>query len=102
MRPCLEPGCPTLTNGSRCLTHTRTKDRARGSRQARGYDAAHEAERRALLALLPCPCGYGCGRTLTTPNELVAAHRIDGHPEYGYLPACTRCNQRARATNHTP
>lgn len=45
MKVCSEPGCPTLTKATRCTQHTRAKDRARGTRQQRGYDAAHEAER---------------------------------------------------------
>lgn len=42
MKVCAEPGCPTLTHSSRCPTHTRERDRARGSRQQRGYDAHHD------------------------------------------------------------
>ena len=39
---CAEPGCPTLTDRTRCTTHERAKDRARGTRQERGYDADHD------------------------------------------------------------
>lgn len=49
MKVCAEPGCPALTNGSRCTTHAREKDRARGTRQQRGYDAEHD-RLRALWA----------------------------------------------------
>lgn len=42
MKVCLEPGCPTLTKASRCPIHARAKDRARGTRQARGYDKHHD------------------------------------------------------------
>jgi hypothetical protein len=41
-RVCAEPGCPTLTDKTRCTTHTRAKDKARGTRQQRGYDATHD------------------------------------------------------------
>lgn len=45
-RVCLEVGCPVLTKGkSRCDQHERAKDKARGTRQERGYDAAHDATR---------------------------------------------------------
>lgn len=47
MKVCAEPGCPALTRGSRCPTHTRERDRARGTRQQRGYDAAHDRARTA-------------------------------------------------------
>ena len=43
MRVCLEPGCPTLTERSRCRECERAKDKARGTRQERGYGAEHEA-----------------------------------------------------------
>jgi len=54
MRVCAEPGCPELTKGRRCKAHEREHDKARGTRQQRGYDAQHEATRQALL-----PDAYG-------------------------------------------
>jgi len=45
MRVCIEAGCPALTRGTRCPPHKRARDAARGTRQARGYDAAHDALR---------------------------------------------------------
>jgi hypothetical protein len=42
MRVCAEPGCPELQPTPRCTQHTRDADRARGTRQQRGYDAAHD------------------------------------------------------------
>ena len=45
-RVCLD--CPTIiAAGSRCAACERRRDQSRGSRQERGYDAAHEAARRA-------------------------------------------------------
>lgn len=41
MKVCIEPGCPELTRKSRCTEHERAKDRARGTRQERGYGADH-------------------------------------------------------------
>ena len=58
-RVCAEPGCPTLTTTTRCTTHTRTQDKARGTRQARGYDAAHDTERarwQRILNVRPVSC----------------------------------------------
>lgn len=43
---CAEPGCPEIQAAPRCPTHTREVDRARGSRQERGYDAEHDRLRR--------------------------------------------------------
>ncbi|MFI6819736.1 hypothetical protein ACIBJE_02140 [Micromonospora sp. NPDC050187] len=44
-RVCAEPGCPTLTSARRCDDHQRQREQARGTRQQRGYDAAHDRER---------------------------------------------------------
>ena len=44
---CAEPGCPTLTDRTRCTTHERARDRARGTRQERGYDRDHDQLRAA-------------------------------------------------------
>lgn len=41
MRVCID--CPRLIPaGTRCIDCTRAKDKARGTRQERGYNAAHE------------------------------------------------------------
>ena len=45
MRVCLEPGCPTLTERSRCREHERAKDRERGTPAERGYGPEHRALR---------------------------------------------------------
>lgn len=34
---CTQPGCPTLTPGSRCSEHERAADTARGTAAQRGY-----------------------------------------------------------------
>ena len=51
MRVCATPGCPVLVpagvRDGRCPQHRRDVDRARGTRQARGYGATHDALRRA-------------------------------------------------------
>jgi hypothetical protein len=46
VRVCSEPGCPNLQPESRCPSHRRAYERGRGTRQQRGYDAKHEAERK--------------------------------------------------------
>lgn len=46
MRVCAEPDCPTLGTTTRCTHHTRVVDKARGTRQQRGYDAAYDEARR--------------------------------------------------------
>lgn len=46
-RVCTTPGCPTLTTGTRCPAHQADHERARGTRQQRGYDALHDRMRKA-------------------------------------------------------
>lgn len=52
--PCAEPSCPTpVPHGtSRCPTHTRTRDQARGTRQARGYNRNYDRARRQWAPLV--------------------------------------------------
>ena len=49
-----------------------------------------------LKRTLPALCMYGCGTVLQPDGEWDAAHRVDGHPEYGYGAACRACNERAK------
>lgn len=52
--PCAEAGCPApVPHGtSRCPTHTRARDRARGTWRQRGYDAKYDRTRAALAPLV--------------------------------------------------
>ena len=97
VRPCIERGCPNTTGRTRCPEHERMRDRMRGSTAARGYGLEHQRARDALRALLPAPCGYGCGVTLEPDGVWVAAHVVDGDPTAGWLAACRTCNERAKA-----
>jgi 5-methylcytosine-specific restriction protein A len=66
-RPCATPRCPNLTqHGPRCTEHTRAKEKARGTRQQRGYDAAHERWAKAVLNRDPC-CLHCEADGVTTP-----------------------------------
>ena len=55
-RVCAEPGCPVIIRANvrdgRCDEHRRAKDKARGTRQQRGYDAQHDAERARWVPLV--------------------------------------------------
>ena len=96
LRPCPTPGCPTLTRGGRCTTCARHHDAGRGRRQARGYDATHDRERRrwtAILARQPVPCARGCGALIHTGDQWHLDHTDD---RTGYLgPSCAHCNLSA-------
>ena len=96
-RPCL--GCGQLiASGSRCPACRALVERARGSRQQRGYDATHEAERKRLAPIVAAG-QVSCARCglLIEPG---AAWDLDHLPDRsGYLgPAHQRCN-RAAASN---
>ena len=77
-------------------TPCRECERRRPSRQARGYDAAHQRARALLLTLLPAPCAYGCGAVIVAASDLVAAHVVDGDPSAGWQVSCRSCNERAK------
>ena len=95
-RVCAEADCPVLIDGpGRCVTHTRAKDKARGSRQQRGYDARHDAERKRwakVIARVPVPCAR-CGQPITAGMAWHLDHTDD---RAGYLgPSCAPCNLSA-------
>lgn len=55
--------------------------------------------------MLPAPCGYGCGTTLTANSDWVAAHVEDGNPHAGWIASCAPCNQQHRGkggSSHQP
>ena len=46
LKVCAEPRCPELTGRRHCPAHASEHERRRGTRQARGYTADHDALRR--------------------------------------------------------
>ena len=56
------------------MNHTRARDKARGRRQARGYDAAYDAKRRGIQILMDAGVTYWCWRC---PELGKPAHRVD-------------------------
>jgi hypothetical protein len=60
----------------------------------RGYGAEHQRVRRELATTLPAECGY-CGHLIFVGQPWVAAHVVDGHPEFGYAVAHPICNAKA-------
>jgi hypothetical protein len=99
LRVCAEPGCPTLTDRTRCTEHTRARDKARGTRQERGYDAAYDQRRRedmhryALGEVLYC---WRCGKPVF-PHDYSLGHCDDDRTViHGaeHLRACNLANTR--------
>ena len=52
LKVCSQPGCPRLQPETRCAEHRREREQARGSRQARGYGAEHDAARKRWAPLV--------------------------------------------------
>lgn len=71
LKPCL--GCKRPTAGSRCPTCARAKDRARGTRQERGYDAEHDRIRAAYQRRMDAGETFVCWRCA----ELGRPHDVD-------------------------
>jgi hypothetical protein len=80
-RVCTEPGCGLLVEhgvrDGRCDDCRRAKDKARGTRQQRGYGAEHDALRAELL-----PEAYGqrchlCNERMWPHQQLALDHTED-------------------------
>ncbi len=73
-RACIEPGCPELTEGTRCERHRKAKRRHednRPSASARGYDLKWRKTRSAFLRLHPiCEDPEGCIKPATDVDHV--------------------------------
>lgn len=77
MRVCSEPGCPEIQQATRCPKHRRAIEKARGSRQQRGYDRNHIRLRRhyvrQLRAGIVLKC-WRCGGPITDEADMHVGH----------------------------
>lgn len=93
MRVCLEPGCPELTKSARCVAHTRAKDRARGTRQERGYGADHDHLRADYQRRMNRGERFACWRC---GEDIDPEHWHLGHDDHDRSiyrgPECPPCN----------
>lgn len=90
LRPCANCGkAVARTIRGRCATCARTTGQ-------RGYGGDHQRLRAELALTLPADCAYGCGVTLTSDSDWVAAHVIDGDPTSARVVSCRTCNERAK------
>lgn len=99
VRVCVEPGCPVLTRKARCREHERARDKARGTRQERGYDAKYDAQRKADMAALAAGAVLICWRCerVVLPHDYSLGHCDDDRsiihgPEH--LRRCNLANTR--------
>jgi hypothetical protein len=98
MRVCAQHGCPTIfdaAEGTRCDEHRKEADKARGRRQARGYDRNHDTLRqqwapRVATGTIRCA---RCGQLITAGDPWALDHT---DLRDGYLgPSHARCNNSA-------
>lgn len=84
MRVCGEPDCPELTHATRCHMHRREREQLRGTRQARGYGAAHVATRDAWVPIVAAghvPCAR-CGELITPGSSWDLGHHDTDRATY--------------------
>ena len=101
MRVCNEPGCPTLVakgEGSRCKEHRSARERVRGSRQHRGYDAGHDRLRKAWIPKVATGT-VNCARChkRILPDQAWHLDHTDDRTTY-LGPSHQRCNTSAGGT----
>lgn len=81
-RVCSTPGCPTLVTSGRCAPCSSEYERARGTRQERGYDAAYDRAHRAYQRRMDAGEVFLCWRC---PELGRAAHLVDPRPGRWHL-----------------
>lgn len=106
-RVCAESGCPELidagTRDGRCDQHRRDRDKARGTRQERGYDAAHEHLRfdyqRRINQGERFTC-WRCGQPID-PRNWTLGHCDDDRTTY-HGPECPPCDYATAGRTRCP
>lgn len=90
-RPCLN--CGTPTNGTRCPRCARAREKARGTRQQRGYDQAHQNIRAWYQRRMREGHTYTCWRCNQPidPTAWMLGH-CDTNRDLYHGPECIPCN----------
>lgn len=92
MKACID--CPNLTpTGPRCTTCTRTRDKTRGTRQQRGYDAHHDQLRATYQRRMNRGEHFTCWRCgdPINPELWHLGHQDEDRTVY-MGPECVPCN----------
>lgn len=94
MKVCAEGGCPVLTTNARCPAHTRERDKARGTRRQRGYDAEYDAQRKADVRRMAAGEVLTCWRCarVVLPHEYSLGHCDDDRSVIHGPEHLTQCN----------
>lgn len=97
LKTCAEPSCPELVDQGRCDDHRREADARRGTRQQRGYDAAHMRERarwKPIVEAGTAACAK-CGLPIPAAGPWDLGHTDDRRTWTG--PEHVACNRGHRA-----
>lgn len=102
-RPCAIPGCPTLTDRGRCPQHAREHEQQRGTRQQRGYDAAHDRLRADYQHRMDRGEAFDCWRCgdQIDPEHWHLGHDDDDRSRYRG-PECVPCNTATSGRRNKP
>lgn len=100
LRPCGHPGCPELSSGPYCTTHTpaRKRDHRPGARQ-RGYGSEWEQIRAQVLAEEPF-CRQ-CGAPAVEVDHVRPLRRGGTHARGNLQALCRSCHARKTARERT-
>lgn len=102
-RVCAKPGCPAIAATSYCTTHQAEAERARGSREQRGYDHKHRELRKQwapTVATGNVACAK-CKQPITTSQQWHLGHTDDRAAWTG--PEHAACNlSDAGKRSHNP
>ncbi|MCY8380123.1 HNH endonuclease signature motif containing protein [Bacillus haynesii] len=105
LKPCNEPGCPTLTREGYCEQHKRTKptyDQYRESAARRGYDSKWRKARQSYLSKHPfcVSCMKEGRRVPATVVDHITPHKGDKKlfwDSSNWQPLCAPCHNRKTA-----
>lgn len=90
---CAEPGCWIISDTTRCPAHTRERDRARGTRQERGYGAEHDRLRTEYQRLMDAGVRFDCWRCKKPIDPQLWHLGHDDRDRSKYRgPECPPCN----------
>ncbi|MBJ7887986.1 HNH endonuclease signature motif containing protein [Bacillus licheniformis] len=105
LKPCNEPGCPTLTREGYCKQHKRDKpvyDQYRESAARRGYDSKWRKARQGYLSKHPfcVSCMKEGRRVPATVVDHITPHKGDKKlfwDSSNWQPLCAPCHSRKTA-----
>ena len=103
MKVCIVAGCPSLTKATRCTEHERARDKARGTRQARGYGALHVRLRADYQRRMDRGEAFTCWRCggPINPNDWTLGH-CDADRRRYHGPECPPCDYATAGRERCP